>query len=69
MAGLLLFGRIMLRAWGGFRLAALCLVLAAVPAASRLSLVAALAGVVVVLAAVAAAETWWYAELRRRVRG
>ncbi|MFC7265380.1 hypothetical protein [Streptomyces lutosisoli] len=69
MAGLLLFGRIMLRAWGGFRLAALCLLPAAVPAASRLPPVAALAGVVVILAAVAAAETWWHAELRRRVRG
>ncbi|MFF3380398.1 low temperature requirement protein A [Streptomyces sp. NPDC002680] len=65
--GLLLFGRIMLNVWGGFRLTALCLLLAGIPAGAVLPPVAALAGVVVILAAVAAAETRWYAELRRHV--
>jgi low temperature requirement protein LtrA len=69
LGGLLLFGRIMLNAWGGFRLTGLCLLLAGIPAATALPPVAALACVVVILAAVAAAETRWYAELRRTVRG
>ncbi|MER5209545.1 low temperature requirement protein A [Streptomyces sp. NPDC002838] len=34
VGGLLLFGRIMLKVWGGFRLTALCLFLAGVPAAA-----------------------------------
>ncbi|MFI7392061.1 low temperature requirement protein A [Streptomyces tendae] len=68
LAGVLLFGRIMLGMWGGFRLAALCLLLAVIPAAASLPPVAALAGVVVILGATAAAETWRYAELRHHVR-
>jgi low temperature requirement protein LtrA len=67
VAGLLLFGRIMLGIWGGIRLAALGLLLAGIPLTTVLPPVAALAGVVMVLAAVAAAETRRYAELRRRV--
>lgn len=59
VAGLLLFGRIMLNVWGGFRLTALCLLLAGIPAAAALPPVAALVGVVVILAGVAAAETRW----------
>jgi low temperature requirement protein LtrA len=68
VAGMLLFGWIMRRKWGKIRLAALCVLLASVPATTALPPVAALALVVVILAAVVAAETWWYAELRRRVR-
>ncbi|GAB3003999.1 low temperature requirement protein A [Streptomyces pseudoechinosporeus] len=68
LAGLLLFGRISAGVWGPFRLAALCLLLAWLPAAVVLPPLAGLSGVVVLLAAVAACETWWYAELRRSVR-
>ncbi|MFB8176026.1 low temperature requirement protein A [Streptomyces sp. NPDC055966] len=67
VGGLLLFGRIMLKAWGGFRLLGLCLLLAWAPMAGLLPPVAALAGVVVILAAVATAERLGYAEMRRRV--
>ncbi|WP_286248140.1 low temperature requirement protein A [Streptomyces graminofaciens] len=68
LAGLLLFGRISAGVWGPFRLAAVCLLLAWLPAAVVLPPLVGLSGVVVLLAAVAAAETWWYAELRRSVR-
>ncbi|MFC8662240.1 hypothetical protein [Streptomyces sp. NPDC057199] len=67
MARLLLFGQIMLNAWGGFLLTALRLLLAGIPATAALPPVAALAVVVVILAAVAAGETRRYAELRRHV--
>ncbi|MFE6822263.1 low temperature requirement protein A [Streptomyces sp. NPDC057690] len=68
LAGLLIFGRISAGVWGPFRLAALCLLLAWLPAAMVLPPLAGLAGVVVLLAAVAACETWRYGELRRSVR-
>jgi len=59
VGSLLLFGRITLNVWGGFRLTALCLLLAGVPAAAALPPVAVLVGVVVILAAVAVTETHW----------
>jgi hypothetical protein len=68
LAGLLLFGRVSAGVWGPFRLAALCLLLAWLPAAVVLPPLAGLSGVVVLLAGVAACETWWYAELCRSVR-
>ncbi len=68
LAGLLLFGWIMVGVWGPFRLAAMCLLLVGIPVATVLPPLAALAGAAVILAAVAAAETWWYTELRHRVR-
>ncbi|MFD7282854.1 low temperature requirement protein A [Streptomyces sp. NPDC059862] len=61
LAGLLLFGRVSAGVWGPFRLTALCLLPAWLPAAVVLPPLAA-------LAAVAVTETWWYAELRRSVR-
>ncbi|WP_234343106.1 low temperature requirement protein A [Streptomyces fulvoviolaceus] len=69
LTGMLLFVRITMGAWGGYRLAALCLLVAGIPAAAALPPVAALAGVVVILAATATAETRWYADVRHRVRG
>ncbi|MEU5655109.1 low temperature requirement protein A [Streptomyces sp. NPDC047737] len=68
LAGLLLFGHVSAGVWGPFRLAALLLVLAWLPAAVVLPPLAGLAGVVVLLAALAVTETWYYAELRRSVR-
>ncbi|OXY92869.1 low temperature requirement protein A [Streptomyces diastatochromogenes] len=68
LGGLLLFGRLAVNVWGPFRLVALVVVAAWTPAAAALPPLAALAGVVVVLAVLAAVETWWFAELRHRVR-
>ncbi|MEV6617135.1 low temperature requirement protein A [Streptomyces sp. NPDC051051] len=68
LAGLLLFGRLSVGVWGPFRLAAVCLLLAWLPAAMVLPPLAGLAGIVVVFAAVAVAEARRYGELRRNVR-
>ncbi|WP_435810326.1 low temperature requirement protein A [Streptomyces mirabilis] len=68
LGGLALFGRITVGVWGPFRLGAILVLLAWFPAANALPPLAALTGVVVILAAVTAVETWWYSELRRKVR-
>jgi low temperature requirement protein LtrA len=68
LAGLLLFGLVMLGQLSPFRMGALILLPGIAPVATTLPPVAALALVVAVLAAVATAETRWYAELRRHLR-
>ncbi|MFF0018504.1 low temperature requirement protein A [Streptomyces sp. NPDC005374] len=68
LGGLTLLARATVAVWAPFRLGAMLVLLASLPAAAALPPLAALAGVVVILAAVAAVETWWYSELRRKVR-
>jgi len=68
LAGLAAFGWFVKRRWGPFRLIAVVLLLTTVPAVARMPPLFAMTAVVAVVAVVAACETWWYAELRHRLR-
>ena len=69
LAGYLLFKRRMHGALGLPRLVAICMFLAALPAAVVLPPLVGLAGLVLILAALIIVETTRYAQTRRNLRG